>query len=47
MITVIMPVYNEGPYIFENVSRMHELLNEAAVAHDFLLVDDGSKNSAA
>lgn len=46
MITVIMPVYNEGPYIFENVSRVHELLNEATVAHDFLLVDDGSKDQS-
>lgn len=46
MITVIMPVYNEGPYIFDNVSRVHTLLEDAGIAHDFLLVDDGSKDAS-
>ena len=46
MITVIMPVYNEGPYIFDNVSRVHQLLRDAAVDHAFLLVDDGSKDQS-
>ena len=44
MITVIMPVYNEGPYIYDNVCRVTDILKEADIDHRFLLVDDGSKD---
>ena len=46
MITVIMPVYNEGEYIYENVCRVRGILSEAAVEHQFLLVDDGSRDNS-
>lgn len=44
MITVIMPVYNEGDYIYQNVCTVHGVLAEALIEHQFLLVDDGSKD---
>lgn len=44
MITVIMPVYNEGDYIYQNVCTVHDVLQNADIEHQFLLVDDGSKD---
>ena len=45
MLTVIMPVYNEGEYIYQNVCRVRQVLTEAGVEHQYLLVDDGSKDN--
>lgn len=45
MITILMPVYNEGEWIYDNVMTVDRLLNEAAVEHGFLLVDDGSRDN--
>lgn len=44
MITVIMPVYNEGDYIYNNVCTVRRILTDAGIEHGFLLVDDGSKD---
>lgn len=44
MITVIMPVYNEGEFIYQNVCTVKRLLEDAAIEHQFLLVDDGSRD---
>ncbi len=44
MITIIMPVYNEGDYIYNNVKTVDDLLNQEGIEHQFLLVDDGSKD---
>ncbi len=44
MITVIMPVYNEGDYIYQNVCAVDKVLCDASIEHQFLLVDDGSKD---
>ena len=46
MITVVMPVYNEGPYIYDNVCRVDDILKAADIEHRFLLVDDGSKDTS-
>ncbi len=46
MITVIMPVYNEGEYIYNNVLVVDKILAEANIDHQFLLVDDGSKDKS-
>ncbi|MBQ9414800.1 MAG: glycosyltransferase family 2 protein [Clostridia bacterium] len=46
MITVIMPVYNEGAYIYQNVCTVDAVLRDAAIDHQFLLVDDGSKDNS-
>ncbi len=45
MITVIMPVYNEGEWLYRNVCTVHGILCEAKIEHRFLLVDDGSKDN--
>ena len=47
MITVIMPVYNEGEYIYNNVLTVKDILDRADIEHQFLLVDDGSKDNSA
>ncbi len=41
-----MPVYNEGAYIYQNVVTVRDLLNDHAIEHQFLLVDDGSKDNS-
>ncbi len=46
MITVIMPVYNEGEFIYQNVLTVDKILAEANIEHQFLLVDDGSKDNS-
>lgn len=46
MITVIMPVFNEGEFIYQNVCTVRDLLSEAGVEHQFLLVDDGSRDNS-
>lgn len=46
MITVLMPVYNEGEYIYNNVCTVQDLLDEAEIEHQFLLIDDGSKDNS-
>lgn len=44
MITIIMPVYNEGDYIYGNVAAVDDFLNTEEIDHQFLLVDDGSRD---
>ncbi|MCL2488492.1 MAG: glycosyltransferase family 2 protein [Oscillospiraceae bacterium] len=46
MITIIMPVYNEGGFIYQNVLAVRDTLREARVDHRFLLVDDGSRDDS-
>jgi len=46
MITVIMPVYNEGEFIYQNVLTVDKVLADANIEHQFLLVDDGSKDNS-
>lgn len=43
-LTVVMPVYNEGEIIEESVRRTDEVLRGAGIVHDFVLVDDGSRD---
>ncbi|MBP5303793.1 MAG: glycosyltransferase family 2 protein [Clostridia bacterium] len=45
MISVIMPVFNEGPYIYDNVCKVKSILDDAHIPHRFCLVDDGSKDN--
>ena len=45
MITVLMPVYNEGKYIYNNVMKVDSLLIEKGIEHQFLLVDDCSTDN--
>ena len=41
-----MPVYNEGDFIYQNVSTVDQILQNARIDHRFLLVDDGSKDQS-
>lgn len=46
MITILMPVYNEGNYIYQNVMTVDKLLEQKNIEHQFLLVDDGSRDKS-
>lgn len=45
MITILMPVYNEGAYIYGNIVTVRTLLEGKGIAHQFALVDDGSRDN--
>ncbi|MDD4414354.1 MAG: glycosyltransferase family 2 protein [Oscillospiraceae bacterium] len=46
MITILMPVYNEGDFIYNNVMTVDNLLEREGIEHQFLLVDDGSRDKS-
>ena len=46
MITILMPVYNEGDFIYDNVMKVDAILNREGIEHQFLLVDDGSRDKS-
>ncbi len=46
MITILMPVYNEGDFIYNNVMAVDSLLEREGIDHQFLLVDDGSRDKS-
>lgn len=41
-----MPVYNEGDFIYNNVMTVDNLLEREGIEHQFLLVDDGSRDKS-
>lgn len=43
--TVLMPVYNEGEIIASSIATTAQVLQQAGIPHDFVLVDDGSKDA--
>jgi glycosyltransferase involved in cell wall biosynthesis len=46
LVTILMPVYNEGDYIYNNVIIVDQLLEKEGIEHQFLLVDDGSRDKS-
>lgn len=44
ILTVVMPVYNEGQIIRDGVVHTIQVLQGAGIAHEIILVDDGSKD---
>ena len=46
MLTILMPVYNEGDYIYNNVMTVDTLLERKGIEHQFRLVDDGSRDKS-
>lgn len=46
MISVIMPVYNEGDQIYRNVEKVMTILNKNFIEHQFILVNDGSTDNS-
>jgi dolichol-phosphate mannosyltransferase len=45
MLTIVIPIYNEGDFIYKNIQTIIKLLRNAHIEHQFLLVDDGSKDN--
>ncbi|HUT63063.1 MAG TPA: glycosyltransferase family 2 protein [Anaerolineae bacterium] len=41
-ISIIMPAFNEGTHIFENISTTCKILYEAGMSAEIVAVDDGS-----
>lgn len=46
MISIIMPIYNEGDQIYKNVLKIMTILNKSNIEHQFLLVNDGSADNS-
>ncbi len=45
LITVIVPVYQEGGLIYENIKKIRGLLAANDIRYEFIVVDDGSKDN--
>ncbi|SDT77647.1 glycosyltransferase family 2 protein [Actinoplanes derwentensis] len=46
MISVVAPIYNEGPGVDRFVARLSEVLGEAKIDFELVLVDDGSADDS-
>ncbi len=46
LISVVMPVYNEGKHITSSVETVEEILKNANLNYEFVLVDDGSTDNS-
>lgn len=46
LISMIIPVYNEGIQIKNNINVIHQILKEHQIAHEFILIDDGSRDDS-
>ncbi len=46
VISIILPVYNEGAHIKSSVGLVENLLKEHRINYEFVLVDDGSKDNS-
>lgn len=46
VISIIMPVYNEGEHIVSSVGVVEGILQKHNIAYEFVLVDDGSKDDS-
>lgn len=44
LISVVIPIFEEGPQIIKNVQTVHDVLEKNEINHEFVLVDDGSKD---
>ena len=44
-ISIIMPAYNEGSHIFENISITRDVLREVNIPFEIVAVDDGSDDN--
>lgn len=45
LISVAIPVYNEGEQIYENINVIYNILTDNNINHEFILVDDGSRDN--
>lgn len=44
-ISIIMPAYNEGPRIYDNIVETVRTMEELGLNHELIVVDDGSKDN--
>lgn len=45
LLSVVIPVYNEGLAIFSNMERVVAILEQASIPYELILVDDGSRDN--
>ena len=45
LISVVLPVYNEEKQIQESIKVIHKILKDKDINHEFVLVDDGSRDN--
>jgi polyisoprenyl-phosphate glycosyltransferase len=45
LISIVIPVYHEGQQIRENLHIIHDILFNSRIEHEFVIVDDGSKDN--
>lgn len=46
LISIIMPIYNEGGHIVSTLGTVKQILDEHGICYEFVLVDDGSKDDS-
>ena len=46
-VSIVMPAFNEEMSVKASISEMRELLSEAGISAEFIVVDDGSKDDTA
>ena len=42
--SLVIPVYNEETHIASSIATVRRILDEAGISHQFILVDDGSRD---
>lgn len=42
LLSVVIPVYNEGVHIKVNICEIEDILTKSRIRHEFVLIDDGS-----
>lgn len=45
LISIVIPVYNEGPHIRNSIETVRAVLIRNGIAHEFVLIDDGSRDN--
>jgi glycosyltransferase involved in cell wall biosynthesis len=46
LISIVIPVYNEEKQIRESIKTIDDILTKHSIRHDFILVDDGSRDKS-
>jgi dolichol-phosphate mannosyltransferase len=46
LISIVIPVYNEAKQIRESIRAIYEILQKNTIPHEFVLIDDGSKDNS-
>jgi len=46
LLSVVIPIYNEGTFVKDAIKRVSGVLLKANIKHEFVLIDDGSKDKS-